>query len=537
MNIFTMIAAKIREVFRKVIPYETIQQAEHSETPLSTEMVNALNLWYNLYLNKATWLNDQTKSMNLPAFISSEIARSVVIEMKWNITGKGSDGETESGTGEDIMNPRAEYLKKEFEKLVRVIRLKLEQGCAAGGMLIKPYPNIEDGHIYFDYAMNWGLFPLAFDDDGNLSDVVIPDVFMDGQTCYTRLERHTVTREGVRITQRAFKSNNKDALGKEIELSEVDRWSSLQAEAIVKDPGGPLFGWYKAACANNVEVDCPMGASVYAKAIDVIKEADIQYSRLLWEYEGSELAIDVDPYVLRPKPGADGVMEMPKLNQRLFRAVDADKGERDLYEVFAPKIRDESLLNGLNQLLIRIEDLSGLSRGTLSDANVEARTATEMKIIKQRTYTTVSDNQAALEICLRDVIRVMDKYATLYNLAPEGEYDVSFEWDDSILTDTDLQTQERLMLLNAGIISKAEFREWYFGETKAQARAGIAGVTEEQISTMQAMNASLPQLTPEPLDLPNEPEDRGEELRAPQIPAPPSPSMPRVPQPSQPEKG
>ena len=539
MNIFSAIAAKIREVFRKMIPYQTIQQAEQTETPLSNDMVNALNLWYNLYLNKAHWLNDQTKSMNLPAFISSEIARSVVIEMKWNITGKGNSGETEDENGEAIMNPRAEYLKAEFEKLVRVIRLKLEQGCAAGGMLIKPYPNTEDGHIYFDYAMNWGLYPLAFDDDGNLSDVVIPDVFMDGQTCYTRLERHTVTKDGVRITQRAFKSSNREALGKEINLSEVDRWSSLQAEALVKDPGGPLFGWYKAACANNVEVDCPMGASVFSKAIDVIEQADIQYSRLLWEYEGSELAIDVDPYVLRPKPGVDGVMEMPKLNQRLFRAVDADKGERDLYEVFAPNIRDASLLNGLNQLLIRIEDLSGLSRGTLSDANQEARTATEIKIIKQRTYTTISDNQAALETCLRDVIRVMDKYATLYKLAPEGEYDVSFEWDDSILTDTDLQTQERLMLLNAGIISKAEFREWYFGETKAQARAGIAAVTDEQIGAMSAMNAMLPQLEPGVPEFPEEAPGKkngGEPLRAPEVPHPPAPKIPSVPQPSQPKK-
>ena len=534
MNIFSAIAAKIREVFRKMIPYQTIQQAERIETPLSTDMVNALNQWYQLYLNKASWLSEDVKSLNLPAFISSEIARSVVIEMKWNITGKGL-----SEDGEEIMNPRAEYLKAEFEKLVRVIRLKLEQGCAAGGMLIKPYPNVEDGHIYFDYAMNWGLYPLAFDDDGNLSDVIIPDVFQEGRTTYTRLERHTVTREGVRITQRAFKSDNKDSLGKEIELTDVDRWSALQKEALIRNPGGPLFGWYKVAAANNVEVDCPMGASVFSKAIDVIKQADIQYSRILWEYEGSELAIDVDPYVLRPKPGSDGVMEPPKLNKRLFRAVDADKGDRDLYQVFSPNIRDESLMNGLNQLLIRIEDLSGLSRGTLSDANQEARTATEIKIIKQRTYTTVSDNQAALETCLRDVIRVMDAYATIYGLAPEGDYDVSFEWDDSILTDTDLQTQERLMLLNAGIISKAEFREWYFGETKAQAKAGITSVTEEQVNTAKALNAALPgpDVNPEMPDEPPRDEEAAQPPKAPETPRVKNPTAPDIPQPAQPKKG
>ena len=488
MNIFAMLFSKIKGVFRRMIPYRSIEQVEDIETPMSTDMVNALSDWYELYRNRAPWVdNEKVKSMNLPAFISSEIARQIVLEMKWNITGKGEDGATQDEDGVDIMNPRAEYLAEEFEKLMHSLQLKLEQGCAAGGMIVKPYPNPGDGHIYFDWAMDWGFYPLAFDDDGNLLDVVIPDIFRDGKTVYTRLERHTVKGRDIEITQRAFKSTVEDNLGVEIKLSDVERWNSLQETAVVKDAGGTLFGWYKAAAANTIDIDSPLGASVYAKAVDVIKEADIQYSRILWEYEGSELAIDVDPTVLRPKKTEGGGLEMPKLNQRLFRAVDADKGDRDLYEVFSPNIRDTSLLNGLNQLLMRIEDLTGLSRGTLSDANVEARTATEIKIIKQRTYTTIANNQKSLERCLKSVVRAMDKYATLYNLAPEGEYEVSFEWDDSILTDTDTEMQQYLMMLNAGIISKAEFREWYFGETQAQAKAAIENISDEKAADMKAL--------------------------------------------------
>lgn len=493
MNVLMMLYTKIREVFRKMIPYRSIEQAERIDTPLTTDMVNALNLWYELYQNRAPWINAEKgiKSMNLPAYISSEIARQVVLEMKWNITGKDSSGSTQEKDGNDITNPRAEYLKAEFEKLVHVLRLKLEQGCASGGMIIKPYPNTNDGHIYFDWAMDWSFYPVAFDDDGNLSDVIIPDIFRDGKTIYTRLERHTISKNDVLITQKAFKSTTEDSLGSEIELQNVERWSSLQKEAEFKNADGPLFGWFKVASANNIDVDSPMGSSVFSKAINVIEEADKQYSRLLWEYEGSELAIDVDPTALRPKRSTEGGYEMPALKQRLFRAVDIDKGDRELYEVFAPNIRDASLLNGLNQLKITIEDLTGLSRGTLSDANVEARTATEMKIIKQRSYATIADNQTALERCLKDVIRAMDKYASAYHLAPEGEYDVSFEWDDSILTDTDMEMQERLMMLNAGIIGKSEFREWYFGETKAQAKAAIEAISDEKAADMNAM---MPQM-------------------------------------------
>lgn len=493
MNIFTAIFTKIREALRKMIPFRSIEQAERIDTPITTEMATALDRWHNMYLNKADWLKDDTcTSMNLPAFVCSEIARQVLLELKWNITGKDAEGNTQSKDGEAVMNPRAEYLKAEFEKLFPVIRQKLEQACAAGGMVIKPYP--AGGHLYFDFAMDWAIYPISFDDDGKLSDVVIPDVFVDGRTYYTRLERHRIVDDGVEITQRAFRSNMRDSLGTEIDLSEVERWKDVEKESKVTGAESALIGWFKVANANTVDVDSPMGASVFAKAEDAIREADMQYSRILWEYEGSELAIDVDPSALRPRAGADGKMEMPKLKERLFRAVDIDKGDRDLYEVFAPPIRDASLFHGLNQILMRVEDLCGLSRGTVSDANTEARTATEIKIVKQRSYATVADNQHALEMCLRDVVKAMDTYATLYNLAPAGEYDVSFEWDDSILTDTEQQTQERLMLLNAGIISKAEFRQWYLGETQAQAKAAIEAIDQEKADSMASMDSLLPRL-------------------------------------------
>ena len=42
----------------------------------------------------------------------------------------------------------------------------------------------------------------------------------------------------------------------------------------MKKTDGPLFGWYKVASANTIDVSSPMGASVFAKAVDVIRKAD-----------------------------------------------------------------------------------------------------------------------------------------------------------------------------------------------------------------------------------------------------------------------
>ena len=502
---FSKLLAFIRQVIRKMLPLKTVEQVEQIETPLSADMVNALDEWYKAYCDQAPWVNgDTVKSMNLPAMIASEIARQVTLEMQWNITGKTpeqkqpkepGEEEAEEPTPEELDNPRAEYLREEFEKLMAELRKRLEQGCAAGGMAVRPYPNTDDGHIYFGWTMDWSLYPVSFDENGDLKDVIFRDVYQDGDITYTRLERHTVDGDSVKVTQRAFKSKFKDQIGSEVPLTEVEQWKNLEPEATLHGTDGQMFGWFKVAAANNVDVDSPMGISVFHKALKVIKQADLQYSRLLWEFEGSELAIDVDPLALRPQK-TDGKTsygetkyEMPKLNERLFRGVNLDE---DHYSVFSPTIRDTALLNGLNRLLMMIEDLSGLSRGTLSDAPLEARTATELRILRQRTYATIADNQAALERCLRDVVRAMDKYATIYHLAPEGDYELSFEWDDSILTDRAQEMQERLELMAQGIISKAEMRQWYTGETEPQAKAAIQAIQQEVLD--QNMDAMMQQM-------------------------------------------
>ncbi len=467
-----------------MIPYNSITTVEKIETPLSNEMEAAINTWYKMYTNNADWIKDDdgnVSSMNLASFISSEVARSVLIEMKWNITAK--DGAKANEDGSDVTNPRSEFLKKQFGRCMATLQEKLELSMASGGMVIKPY--IKDKQIHFDFVQDWSLYPIAFDDEGNLSDVIFRDGYTEGKTYYTRLERHKIDGNKITITQRAFKSSMPDTIGTEVALSSVDIWADLEPEIEVKATDGMLFGWYKVAQANTVDPESPMGAAIFSRAVDAIRDCDERYSQFKWEYDGSELAIDVDPFAMKQ---SEEKGELPRHADRLFRKVDVGNG--DTYKVFSPPIRDANIIRGINEHLKHIEDLCGLSRGTLSDVSSEARTATELHIMKHRSYSTVHRNQEALERCLKEVIRVMDKLATLYSLAGEGEYDVSFEWDDSIITDTETEAQQKLVLVESRIMSQVEFRMWYFGETEAQAKKAVLQVAEEQAELQKIMMQS-----------------------------------------------
>ena len=244
--------------------------------------------------------------------------------------------------------------------------------------------------------------------------------------------------------------------------------------------------------ANTVDPHSPLGVSGFARAEKLIREADLQYSRLLWEYQGGEMAIDIDRDALKFTTDSAGntSSQMQMLQNRLYRTVDL--GESNTYQVFAPALRDNSMINGLNTILMRIEDVVALSRGTISEVAAEARTATEIRVLKQRSYMSNCEIQKSLENALKDVIYSMDVYCTVYNIVGDikkkgekidtskiGKYDVSFTWDDSILVDVDTELNKRMTLLNAGLTSKQEVRMWYYGETARQAQDALDKIAEE----------------------------------------------------------
>lgn len=358
--------------------------------------------------------------------------------------------------------------------------------------------NLLNAEIEFDYIQADRFFPLSFDANGKVIEAAFIQTKADKakERVYIRLEYHKLEKRTVTVQNLAFESTDmslansnsiKSAtnLGRQIPLTAVPEWASLQPKTVIEGVDRLLFAYFRMPEANTVDPYSPLGVSGYSRVIQLIKDADMQYSRLLWEYEAGEMAIDVDRDALKfmTDPNGEGYTVLPEKQQRLFRKVDLNT--EDTYQVFAPALRDVSLVHGLNTIFMRIEDSTGLSRGTLSDVNTqEAKTATELKILKQRSFATNADIQMSLQDALSDVVYVMDVYCTLYDVTPPGEYEVSFEWDDSILVDSESELSKRITLMQNGLASKLETRMWYFGETENQARAAMMQIEEEATQAM-----------------------------------------------------
>lgn len=527
----------------------TIEQTLHVTPIMSSQMENAIEEWSAMYKNQAPWLKEPTDydpvrivSLGLPALIASEKARTALLEMESEITTPTEEVEKENPDYEEpkedefgnlmpTIEPktiiedkpvsdtaRAEYLNEQYKKLKKQLRKQIEYGIAKGGLVIKPYlvanlvvkpeedknPKAKkpkndktdkvDWQMEFDFIQADNFYPLAFDASGQITEAAFIQTQTEKEVIFRRLEYHKWQNNTVTIINKAFKSSNKDNqggdtsgvdLGQEVPLTVVSSWKDLKDKVIIKNIQKPLFAYFKMPEANTIDTSSPLGVSGYSRAVSLIKDADMQYSRLLWEYEAGEMAIDIDRDAMSfQEDGKGNYHTRPNhMQARLFRKVDL--GESDTYQPYAPVLRDASFVQGLNTILMRIEDATGLSRGTLSDAATEARTATELKILKQRSYQTNADIQQAIEDALRDVIYIMNAYCDLYDITKEGEYDVSFEWDDSIIVDIDTELGKRITLMQNGISSKLETRMWYFGETERQAQDALKQIEGENVDEME----------------------------------------------------
>lgn len=427
-----------------------VQQALGIPVLVSDEMSAAIRLWHDAYRDRAPWKTESVKSLNLCAAIASEFARLVTLEFKSQAEGSA----------------RADVINECYSDMLVDLRRYTEYACALGGAVLKPY--VDDGRLAVEYVSADRFFPTKFSSRGEIVSAAFCEHRRVGEKLYVRVEHHEMTKSGIEITNRAFCCGNLFSFSVEVPLKKVKEWEDLEEYIFLKNVKTPLFAYFKIPFANNIDVNSPVGISVFSRAIDVISEADRQYSRLLWEFEGGELAIDASVDAVKTM-GRD--FTMPHLKERLFRGLDIDAGEKDLYSVFAPELRDASIINGLEQLLVRIEDLCGLSRGVFSNVDGEARTATELKMLRQRSYASVTDIQKALERALRQLVCAMDVLCDVYHLAPKGDIRLIFDFDDSVITDRNAEFAERQVLLEKGVLMPWEMRMWYLGETEEMAKS------------------------------------------------------------------
>lgn len=430
---------------------QAVAEREFGASPaVSLTMEQHIGLWYAMMVNTPPWQNCDVKAVGLPAAICREVARPTLVEFTANITG----------------SKRADYLNENFQTAKENFNRALELGLALGGVALKPY--IYGDKMLVDVTGAAGFQPTKFDPSGHCIGGVFKDkpVKVNG-TYYVRLESHELNGTTYTIKNKAYYSDSAGSVGADAQLTTIPEWADIEPEVAIENVDGPLFAYFKPPIANTADSNSMCGMSIYGDAatVELIKQADEQWERLRWEYKSSERKVLMD--------GTSSTADM--FNKRLFE-IGPFSPDGDFFQHIEPQIRDDAIYRGFQNTLRRVEFNIGLSYGDISDPQTIEKTATEIRSSKQRKYVLVSSIQAALAHTFDSLIYAMDVYASLYGLAPAGDYEATYDWGDSILDDQETKDKEfarNLQLVSADIMNAWELRAKYFNEDEATAKAAL----------------------------------------------------------------
>ncbi|MBR2677604.1 MAG: hypothetical protein IKE28_11930 [Solobacterium sp.] len=435
---------------------DEMRRVTAEEVTLSDEMVKRIELWDQMLKGKAPWLVDgmgnRYNSMQLESAICAEFANISLVEMEWDVTD--------------------EQLQLLCEPAIDALNENLQKGLALGSLVIKPIGATGD----YEFVTEDNIIPIEFDGGGNLKSVAFVEIRPYGDyDVYYRVETHRLSNEGLEIQNRAFKGT-KNNIGNPVSLDAFEDWATLPEDVLFPGMDKMDFGYYKNPIPNTID-NSANGVSIYEKAVEHIKMADIQNSRLDWEFESAERMVFAD-YTTVQKT-SEG-WRNPVNRKRLIVGADIDKS--DSMDTYNPEIREQNFINGINEYLRMIERDCCLAYGDLSKNEQIEKTATEILASRKRKYYRVTAIQKALKTCLEGFVDAVAFYSGKYTTG----YEATFNFHDSIMTDEETERAQDRIDMSAGIMSPVEYRMKWYGEDEATATQAIANAMNINAAMSQA---------------------------------------------------
>ncbi len=422
--------------------YTTLKQIVGKDITLSDKMIDAINEWKQMLNGQADWITDSLVSLGIEEGICREFADCALVEMETSVSN--------------------ERLDKIYQKNIASLNENLQEGLALGSLVLKPL-----GEAAAEFISADKIIPISFGDDGKPIDIAFLTVKKVGDVDYfTRFERHYFINGNLTIENKCFHSQTSRDIGLPCSLEAVEEWANIDPGPVTYPGMNRMdFGYYRNPIKNKVDGSA-CGVSVYESAVDLIKKADIQGARLDWEYESGERAIHVDNKALK-QDRSTGEFGMAKLSKRLYRGLNLEAGkDQELLKEYSPEMRDEAFKRGLEEYKREIEFSVGLAYGDLSDVQEVAKTATEIKASKNRKYNRVTAIQNNLYDCLEDFAAGLAFYNSMLN----SGYEFSCKFNDSILTDEEIERQQDRQDVSMGVMSHLEYRMKWYNEDEATAK-------------------------------------------------------------------
>ena len=252
----------------------------------------------------------------------------------------------------------------------------------------------------------------------------------------------------------------------------------------------PLFVIFKTNIDNNIDLDSPLGISVYADALDNLKGVDTIYDRAIYEIISGQRLVLMNKALLTTD--GDGKCIVPQDERQYFMNFLGDDALADISEFvkdFTPEFRTDALDKELQNQLNMLSFKCGLGTQYYRMDQSGNVTATEFLGSRQdfvRNVGIMNKNIVSELKSLFSEILWVGQNLLNRNINADAKITVSIK-DGLITSDKEEKESDRADVA-AGLMSKVDYMMKWQGLTEEQAREKIEQMKEEQGKIKETTN-------------------------------------------------
>lgn len=321
----------------------------------------------------------------------------------------------------------------------------LELSFALGTGAFVEYKNAE-GDVVIDYIRADMIYPLTWD-NGDVTECAFgtPKVVDGKKVIYIQIHRFGRSEEEkgdeYYIENRYIDQESGEEIDAPEDIVEIVGTESVE----------PLFQLVTPNICNNIDLDSPLGISIYANALDEVKGCDLIYDSYMNEYVLGRKRIMVPLSQAKRQMEADGVTNpVFDPNDTVYYILPEDRnGENKLTEVdMTIRASDHEL--GMQRALDLLSFKCGMGAGRYKFEQGGVKTATEVISDKSDLYQNRQKHCIIISAAIINLIRAVSF------LDQGGVVDATVDFDDSIIEDSNTIIDKNIKLVGAGLRSKVK---------------------------------------------------------------------------------
>lgn len=452
---------------------------------ISEEMYQHIEKWKQLYqgyhepFHKTEYqtIEDgkctRTRStLNVPKVASEELATLVFNERCQINFGDETFGEA---IGEVL---DACGFRREFQRY-------LEYMFALGGVVVKAHVENKK-EIKLSYVNADSFIPTEWTGK-KITGGIFLDETIKGDKRYAHLEWHKWEDGDYVIRHHVYEADvNSDELGIKVPLTTL--YPEMKKEVFyiegLKDCS--MFVHIKPNSANNVDLNSPLGVSIFANAYDTIKAIDIAFDSFEREFILGKKRILVPTSAIKRvvDPETGQTKRYFDANDEVFEAFKFEGDDSNEFKDLSVELRVDEHIAAINALLNLFAMQIGFSAGAFSFDGQSMKTATEVVSEQSKTFRTKQSHEVLIEEGIKSIIDLIVALSDLYDLGINEPKDskkreVTVTFDDSVAEDKLGDLQYWIQLTSNNLVSKKRMLTTLLGLTDEEAEQELLLVAEE----------------------------------------------------------